>query len=300
MTPTWRAHSDPDGGTWYGTPGVDRAKAPLAPAGFATLAAAAGATVRLLGTPGNAPLVLTLAAAGCPVELGSPALVPGLDPAAVLQALRRAEVGQQLAGHWHHLDAHDRIAYALVAELARSGGAATALSRRLLHRHAAWPALAFALPHDAAAAARLAAAIVDPRWFLHPRRPGRPSRLQAYLGLSPRAVAAALAGAPTHPRTVLALEPWHVPGALDGPRTAPRAFLARMALEAPTLALGATRASRTLVALVARVWLARVGPAGAAFDPARFFPDPAMQAAWEAHQAAPVDPLDPVGAWEVE
>jgi hypothetical protein len=152
----------------------------------------------------------------------------------------------------------------------------------LLRDHPAWPALAFvagpdelvSLPH----AAELLAHVVDPRWYRHPFRPHRFTRLYAHLGLSPANMRARLGvGSPGrhHARALAAVNAWYSPAGLaayGGLRCGrPECFLWRVyASQSRSIARGLLRATTRFVDFVSLVWLeAECRTAG--FEPGRFF-----------------------------
>lgn len=260
--------------------------------------------VRLLGTRANAPLVIKLfeRRAADPdfravsVRLGSPAAVPGAwlraDPEAVLHALWQPPAAGGLAGQWHELGPTDYPGYAMAAALAAApAGDVPEVVRRIAEHHPAWPAVSFVGSVDAPAACRLLAEIVDARWFQHPSRPGRPSRLLAYLGVTPDNTAA-MSGAPVKPgrhfnRATTAVGAWYNQRVRRGSRE-PRDFLVRCLDAHAALGAGLLAGTRRFLGFVTAVWLAAVRPRHpeAAFDAERFFRDAAVARAYEAHRAA--------------
>ncbi len=149
-----------------------------------------------------------------------------------------------------------------------------------------WRALTFLNPLNRLAACRLLAAIIDPRWYRHPFRPERRSRLYARLGLTPENAAALVRGTPPgrnfyEARVAACL--WYTVGAKppDGPRSFPwRQFLAE-----PDPVRGLLRASRRVVDFVVEAWLAQLPPRHPELYswPSRFFRDPDEAAVFLEH-----------------
>ena len=105
------------------------------------------------------------------------------DPAIVLFMMRRCMQAPSCGG-FHELTSADLGMYALIAALYEHGVDMEKIWPYLL-AHPAWPVLAYVRTIDAMFAAQLLAHIVDPRWYVDPRKPERTSRLEASLGLTP-------------------------------------------------------------------------------------------------------------------
>jgi hypothetical protein len=293
-------HLDPDGQVWAAPRGqLPAATGQDAAAWVRAHAVPDSGAYYLLGAAGNAPLVVALAEAhpGAAIHLHAPAVCPTAalrrDPASVLRRLQQPELSDCRPGRRHRLEPADLAAYRLVA--ARSAGGRDL--RPLLERHPAYPAVAYlagrslGLPEVERHAVELLAAIVDPRWYVHPGRPGRRGPLYRHLGVVPANFRGSVAGAPGGP---------HAPAALaaaalwDNVSTRadlaaygagrPEAFLWRIAAAHRPGWKGALRATETALDLLARVWLARAAPGrGAHFDAARFFRTAEEAAAYTNH-----------------
>ena len=61
---------------------------------------------------------------------------------------------------------------------------------KILRYQPTWAAVSFVPTVNMAAACKLVCEIMDPRWYNHPRRPQRATRLFAYLGIMPANLAA--------------------------------------------------------------------------------------------------------------
>lgn len=302
---TARLHVAADGHVWYGdgsSPAVDTGLDPWA---FAESAAyldrlEAVQVVRLLGTAGNASLVVKLHERRAvdptfrdkPVYLASPAGVPAAwlraDPGAVLHHLLQPPPS---ARGCHLLSPADYPTYAMIDTLAGSRGVPE-VTRRIAAHHPAWPVFTFLRGADLDAACRLLCDVVDPRWFHHPARPTRLTRLYAHLGLTPQN-AAAVAGEGASPgrhfnRAATAVRVWYNSG-LRRPAAEPADFPGAVLAGPGPLGRRLLAGTRRLVALVAWVWAdgaSRTRHADGGFDPAVFFRDQATSAAFARHLAA--------------
>jgi len=306
-----RLHTDADGRVWYGADGEPVRNTGLTADGFVADRSCRDVlrdarVVRLLGTAANAALVTRLyehrmCDAGfrlTPVWLGAPAAVPAAwlrgEPAAVLYALWQPTPAVLLAGRWHEMTAHDYVVYGLVCLVGGEAGGGRDVpdvAWSVVPYHPAWPAVTFLAGADRQAACRLLAVIRDPRWYRHPTRPGRLSRLYAYLGLTPDNLAV-LAGQGGRPgrhfdRAELAVRAWCGRPAAVRPGD-PAGFLFRRYAEAATPARGLLRATQQFVRFVVSVWLDAVcGPhPEARFRPELFFADGATAAAFDRHLQA--------------
>lgn len=313
MPTDFRVHVAGDGVVWYGADKVaarcSELSVPeflddLVPArGHSALAECAGepdsGTITLVGSRHNAALIVGLR--GRSLRLCSPRVcrdaVRDDDPVAVLRALWQPELWAQLPGHWRTPTAADFDAYALTAAVVSE--APPAVTAMLLRAHPAWPALSFIDGRDRigdlVAGASLLAHIVDPRWFRHPYRPNRFSRLHSHLGLTPCNARAVLGiGAPERNfhRARDASLTWFNPAgmaAYEGRRCGPPScFLWRIFAERRTVLRGLLGATKRLVDLIALVWLAASEERYPElwFDPALFFA-PGEQEAFAAHAAMP-------------
>lgn len=285
-----RVHTAADGVVWFGDD-ANLAVSTGLPAGRACAAGPLPPAlrradqVRAVGSAGNAPILLGLAAATAEgtLRVAAPSAVHGRHPRPVLAQLLRPPPTAFLAGSWHTFTAADWKAYAVTAAV-RAGDAAAAW--KLLPDHPAWPALSFVDGLDAAAAAAVVAAVVDPRWYAHPLRPGRLTRLLRRLGVTPWDMAAACGrggGGPRAEEAKAVVAAWR-----GGSAAGPGGFACRALLAAKDEAAGVLAGSVRFVRFVAGVWLAAVtrGPGEPTFDAARFFRDGPTAAAFEAHQAS--------------
>lgn len=290
------------GCVWYGHDGLPERNSLRSVEEFlgGTVGVATGraAAVRLLGVPGNAELIVRLYRTralrheSCVqrIELGAPTLLArAVDrdcPHKALLALWQSEPSALACGGFHDMAAVDLPSYALVASLRGPGPGGLDRAVRVLPGHPAWPALSF-LPHlSRPTAVRLLAEIVDPRWYRHPFRPHRVSRLLGYLGVSPdnmRAYTGVGVPGRHYGRAALVLDTWFDINRLGNSRQ-DAAFLDRVFLTAADPAAGLLRASRRFVRFLYEVWLAGLSGRGGecGFLAGEFFTAREC-AAWERH-----------------
>lgn len=195
-----RLHVDPGGCVCLGDDDALAIETYCEPTAFAdqfTATLARASVVRILGTIGNARLITELhnwrlanPTLKQKLIVGSPMLLPTralrCETAAVMQALWQPPLGGTI--HWHELTSFDYAAYALAAE--PISHKLTQIAMRTARYHPAWRALTFVETADALNVCNLLVEILDPRWYTHPGRPTRPSRLYAHLGLTPENVLA--------------------------------------------------------------------------------------------------------------
>jgi hypothetical protein len=160
--------------------------------------------------------------------------------------------------------------------------------RRIAQYHPAWPAISFINTLNCEYACKLLNEIVDPRWFIHPRRPERLSRLYSYLGLTPANVHAILrsgAGDRYIERANIAVKSWYDPSVAINDD--PRGFLGRTSVGAKDQVVGVLRATQRFVALAATYWLGVVTKAHpeAGFQASLFFHEAEEVSAFEHHKS---------------
>lgn len=305
-----RLHVDSDGLVWYGDDGDPARSTYMDVEDFFHQGAAVSLlndarAVRLLGCRSNAGLIAKLhewrekdkeAAKGVSIRLGSPGVVPNvdleIDPEAVLHHIWQPPAHAALLGSWHELAPSDYCTYAMINALASSPGLAVPeLVRRIAVYHPAWPAVTFIPTSDKDAACRLLCDIIDPRWYRHPTRPSRRSRLYAHLGLSPDNLAACsgegLSGR-YFDRCTNAVRVWYNRLAQKESR-APGDFLLRRMDSYKEMKTGLLRGTKLMVDFVAAVWEDMVTvrhPEIAGFDPSVFFASVAVGKAYARHKEA--------------
>lgn len=266
-----------DGRVWAMEPG----RMPAAAAGSVDeyLGSAAGRRLeaaRARGTVGNAGLLVRLYAMRVRGDLDaldvcSPAAGGGRraadDPAACLVRMARV-LGPASTGGWHPFVDLDYPAYAIAATTDPDDRV------RFLKTHCAYHALSFVPDLDLPAAAAIVGAVLDPRFFVDPEHPDRTTRLERFLGVSPR-------GAPDRLREVVAC----CVGAARGGADRPGAFAARPGALAD---MPGAAGPRAFVRFLAAAWTDALYPGRPepVFDPDVFFAEPWTSAAYRRHAAA--------------
>lgn len=237
-----------------------------------------GTPVRVLATRKHTSLIVDLMALNDNVWLGSPVSLPARTlrrtPEEILIAMQNLPKGDAVAAAWHRVGPSDRATYPLIEAL-KGNNAAEA--DRLLRRHPAWAALGFVRTVDPAAAAKLVAAIADPRWYVHPRHPGRLTRLFARLGLQADNIAACLQVGKKGYRyrdAANAVLVWYNRRGAEA-TDAPGDFLLRHMASHESETVGLLRTTQRLIRFVYYVWLQSAdGLREDLFDPARYFDEP--------------------------
>lgn len=299
MMGTLRLHTDREGVVWYGDDSTLATCSGLDPDEFVSGGIEFGefSDIALLGCRENGYLIHSLHLArmfraGLSIRLGSPAIVPReahrADPLLVLQYLRQPPY--RLAGQWHDLDQKDFCTYSMIANLGNSQ-TVTEVVRRISLVHPAWHALTFINNLELDTVCRLLCEIVDPRWYLHPGRPDRTTKLYSYLGLSPRNIRAWLSGSEPDrhfDRMRCATLAWYNPTGCTG-TTAPGDFLWRCFDSQPDAVRGILRATQCFVSYLSAAWLAAISPrhpeANMELQMARFFADDETAAAFRNHMS---------------
>jgi len=251
--------------------------------------------VRVLGVPANSELVIgayllrrkqTLGFSKHSIEIGSPMLCYSVkrmvDPVFVLQQLWQSDITANCVGTWHEMTATDYNTHLLSQTLKENGGKFNEKAGHILKYHPAWTAISFIRDADLDAAAKLVCEIMDPRWYNHPQRPNRASRLFNYLGLTPENLLA-LRGL-LHPHVLPKGHNWHraemVLNAWRGNATSrgsialddPNNFLWRISGGSGDDQQGVLKASRVFVQFIRLVWLQALAAKGRmVFDKGAFF-----------------------------
>lgn len=286
-------HVDRDDCVWCSDAGAVAVNTGLSPDDFVSSGVEFSdfETVAVLGTRNNGALIHALFLArmfGRPyrVRIGSPAIVGKAavldDPVAVLQQLLQGQY--PLAGQWHDLDRLDFCTYSMIDAIGNAHDVPET-ARKILLSHPAWPSLAFLNNLDLDFVCRLLCEIVDPRWYRHPFRTERDSRLYAYLGLTPKNIRAWLIGSEPDrhfDRAMTTVLAWYNPAVGVGP--SPGDYLWRVFARHADVITGVLRTTQRFVTFLSRAWLMAVSSRHPeqVFD-ARFFSEPETAAAFQSH-----------------
>lgn len=263
--------------------------------------------VRVVGTHGNAALLLELYRVLKKGELASLEVCSPLvcespedrrDPELLLYYARSFASPSSLGG-WHHFTDKDFFSYALCRAFQLSPDITPWVEETAM-KHPAWPSASFVDGLSPGDFARLAALVLDPRWYIDPDEPGRGSRLEQYLGLNPRTQSLVSNNKPggwLSDRCKLVRQCWHNErilirtGRSCGKSTAPTQFAPNQFLLRVMQARGyGTRgelgASRHFVEFVRYTWLNSVCASpkvGHLFVPEYFFEKPDEVEAYRDH-----------------
>ena len=108
---------------------------------------------------------------------------------AAITALSMVFIPPSLGG-FHEIQEDDYRSYALAAALQEWAQTRCTDQRakilRLLHSHPAWSALSFIPTLNEFSCATLLGFLRDPRWYVDPAAPDRPSKMERYMGLDPK------------------------------------------------------------------------------------------------------------------
>lgn len=292
-----RLHTDPSGCVWQGDDNLLGSNSYQEPEEFVVAAAddlARTLVLRVLGTAGNAGLITRLhdwktanPRHKTRLYVGSPALLGTVaqrsDPETVLQYLWQPP-GGLCASRWHELFPFDYATYALIEEM-QGKIRLTEKAMRIAHYHPCWPVVEFVGSANAEYVCRLIVDIVDPRWYVHSGRPGRPNRLYAHLGLSPDNMLSILD--PHKPcghnfgRARNAVLAWYG----DKPQKRyPGDVAWRSFVLAPDNVRGLLRGTKKFVDFMRLTWLASVSPTLHEFDARKFFRHPDDAAAYGSYR----------------
>lgn len=259
-----------------------------------------GLRVRLLGTPNNAELISQLYLRRrknevVAVEVAGPNICESADelkdPALTLLRMRSSHVAPACGG-WHLVTDRDYPTYALLARLRRTHFAFDAPAAAYLHAHPVFHAAAFIPTLSGEHLSQLLVSIIDPRWYVDRRAPDRASKLELFLGLTPKTQECV-----SNPdffirktrelRCASVLGAWKTRGFHDVDTQDPRNFLYRIYEAAGGGPRGDLRAGQALIRYLRYNWLdaleRRPGVRDGLFAPELFFKTPAEVAAYRQH-----------------
>lgn len=287
---TLKVHTDNSGHVWY----CDGVSAPRNSSQTAdTFLRSAvvnrlSAQIRLLGAPQNAELIIELflrrqkreiahVQVASPRAAGSPDEIA--DPITALLKMRSLQASASCGG-WHSVTMADYAIYALLARFLRNDFVLDDTATTYLHAHPVYKIAKFIPNIDDAALARLLATIIDPRWYVDTRMPERASKLELFLGLTPKiqqrvSRAKTILSKPREFRCANVLQCWKTQTADMAVVDAPREFLWRIWAAAGADAPGDLRASQAFVRFLRLNWLevldTRRGKKDGLFLPTRYF-----------------------------
>lgn len=231
--------------------------------------------VRLLGMAQNASLIVRLAdlvehRGDGRLEVASPLLCDTQqerqDPEIAVGRMRQCRVAASLGG-WHVVTEDDRTIYEMVVASKQRDNTISGTSLgELFSKHPLSRYLSFVETLDELNAAKLVAEITDPRWYVDRANPSRVSRLQSYLGLTPKnfeklVVRKIKPNTPALRRAELAYAAWSAAPRRDAQNTS------NFVVERYTFAggghIGALRATQVFICYLARTWqhvIVKAGP----------------------------------------
>lgn len=293
---TLKLHTDCDGTVWF----ADGTRIPVTSGICAqefvkSLNSREGRLyVRMVGSHANARLITMLhrrcQAAGL-LEVVSP-LICGTasertTAAVSLYRMRQCNLPSSLGG-WHRITDLDYPAYAMIRQF-QDDNEYNDHVLALLKCHPAWHDLKFVSTMSAEWAAWLLTFIIDPRWYIDRQYPDRISKLQAYLGLTPKIMARVAdgdhaAGAASRCRAVLGS--WYDLGPPeDVEYESPGNFLWRIYNSAGGGPRGMLRASQKFIVYLRQTWLQAISGRAELFMPEMLFKRPEEVAGYKIHCA---------------
>lgn len=259
--------------------------------------------VRVLGLAQNAELITHLYLRKRQRELGSVLIAgpnvceSGLelnDPYIVLTRMRESFLTPACGG-WHTMTDVDYATYALVAKARQASNWFDTPARAFYAAHPAFPALQFIPGISDQTAAQLLATIVDPRWYVDRRFPDRTSKLELYLGLTPKiqrrvSNASKLIHGGRDLRCAIVLNCWKTSNPEEIDYSLPQNFVWRVWRRAGGGVKGDLRASQYFISYLRLNWLealvARPGVRDLIFSPNNFFKTTDERKAYSTHMAA--------------
>ena len=295
MNKILRLHTDSAGIVWCGQNGVRAVKSKLVPAEFvAHNSFRTAKLVRIMGVSDNAELIVmaynmqkklnatrspaksALSLANARLEVGSPLICPvkslRKDPVEVLQRMWQTDTASRLSANWRPVDANLFNSYLLSTSEAEKAEA-------IFRYHPTAPVFKYLSAYDTAACMQFVSEVLDPRWFIHPDRPHRMTRLNRFLGLTPCAFKALFSGDASKMtrshninRAIVVNSCWNVGDLDEVDCSDPRNFLWRIYRERGYGWKGALAASISFVRFISLQWRDKLSSSRRKlFDPSVYF-----------------------------
>jgi hypothetical protein len=297
-----KLHTDANGHVWYvlGIGGVHNTGMIADTFLMQPVIHGFGIRARLLGTPRNAELITQLYLRRrknevVSVEVAGPNICESPaelnDPALVLLRMRSAQLSSACGG-WHTVTDKDYLTYALLARMQRTHFQFDTATQAYLRAHPVFHAMTLIPTLSSERLAQLLIDIIDPRWYVDRRAPERASKLELYLGLTPRAQASVsnsdrLITRPRELRCATVLGTWKTAGYHDVDTQDPRNWLYRVYAAAGGGPRGDLRAGQALVRYLRYNWLdaleRRPGVRDGLFAPELYFRTPAEIEVYREH-----------------
>lgn len=299
-----KLHTDGNGHVWYasGIGGVHNSGQIADTFLLQPVMHGLGLRVRILGTPRNAELIAALYLRRrknevVSVEVAGPNICESAteldDPALTLLRMRTSYAAAACGG-WHTVTDRDYATYALLARMQRTHAVFDAAASAYLQAHPVYHAAAFIPTLSHAHLAQLLIDIIDPRWYVDRRAPDRASKLELFLGLTPK-----IQNKVTAPdkflrrardvRCATVLSAWKTRNYHDVDVQLPGNFLYRIYAAAGGGPRGDLRASQAFIRYLRYNWLdaleRRPGLRDGLFAPELFFKAPAEIAAYQLHMS---------------
>lgn len=255
--------------------------------------------VRVLGVPQNAELLTSLYSRKTRRELAGicvagPNMCESMqelvDPVVTLLRMRDVYAAASCGG-WHEMTESEYIVYSLLNKQKRGADWFDKSAATIYAAHPLYPVINFVRGINHKAAAELMGTIIDPRWYVDKRRPDNPSKLELFLGLTPRIQTSVSAGPGSEYRGRYArcrqvLNCWKTQDAESVDFDAPENFLWRI-WRSHGGTKGDLRASQVFVRYLRANWIdaliQRKGVQDKFFMADRFFKASAERTAFLAH-----------------
>tara|TARA_R110002020_G_scaffold276042_6_gene491273 strand:- start:6526 stop:7434 length:909 start_codon:yes stop_codon:yes gene_type:complete len=296
MSDALRVHTDSDGLVWCGQNGVGAHCTDFSPEEFVTKNVFKTAPiVRAMGSPINSKLLLGMyerhrkapALSKRAIWLASPAVCATdrlrNDPEEVLYRLWQSDTTARVSANWHLMKSVDFNAHLLrlAVDAASDSQDISDKAKVIFQYHPTFGALSFFEDIDVNSAIRLLSIILDPRWYVHPERPSRLSKLMRFLGLIGLG---AEGGGYNRDRSAVVSASWYTRATDEVDYDSPRNFLWRIFRHHGGGERGYRRASESFIRFIVLHWLQDLSSSSKRlFDPDLFFKTAAEVTAYNAH-----------------